>query len=84
MVRIRFIIQQIANRLSGQILATSHDLGPQKWAEERKFAEFSGKTISLVKKHNSMEGQIYTPLKFNVEPENESLEKEILIGKHHF
>ena len=37
-----------------------------------------------MKKHNSMEGQIYTPLKFNVEPENESLEKEIPIGNHHF
>ena len=31
-----------------------------------------------------MQDQIDTPVKLNMEPENQSLEKEIPIGNHHF
>ena len=39
--------------------------------------------LSLPKLKHSMYG-IFTPLKFNMEPENQPLEKEIPIGNHHF
>ena len=67
-------ISKASEALSGRI----QDQGPQVLFGKKKGTQTATFQVNLTSVG------CYTPLKFNMEPENGTLEKEIPFGNHHF